>query len=222
MDNDSYFSDSSDSTCEPCLKGKECVKNNEDDLYNLISQFEEYQINVLDNNNWVELLKIVKDPETRSKIIDQIGNETSSSTNHANVIEPNNEPYTMSRVYSLLKDRRINSNPSSLKNILLEVENLKLEIKQLKNETRSQDIRIANLELINYTIKDPQVENIDNLNEPIGSKLLTNNTPDNQFLQVMDTYISKKWLVNIILKTDPFFTKQFTALIDSGADQNVI
>ncbi|KAK9668873.1 hypothetical protein RND81_13G093100 [Saponaria officinalis] len=39
MDNDSYFSDSSDSTCEPCLKGKECVKNNDDDLYNLISQF---------------------------------------------------------------------------------------------------------------------------------------------------------------------------------------
>ncbi|KAK9663673.1 hypothetical protein RND81_O220300, partial [Saponaria officinalis] len=72
MDNDSYFSDSSDSTCEPCLKGKECVKNNDDDLYNLISQFEEHQINVLDNNNWVELLKVVKDPETRSKIIDQI------------------------------------------------------------------------------------------------------------------------------------------------------
>ncbi|KAK9667069.1 hypothetical protein RND81_14G230300 [Saponaria officinalis] len=132
MDNDSYFSDSSDSTCEPCLKGKECVKNNKDneeDLYNLISQFEEHQINVLDNNNWVDLLKVFKDPETRSKIIDQIGNETSSSTNHAHVIGSNNEPYTMSRVYSLLKDRQTNSHPSSLKDILFEVENLKLEIK---------------------------------------------------------------------------------------------
>ncbi|KAK9705177.1 hypothetical protein RND81_07G038700 [Saponaria officinalis] len=80
MDNDSYFSDSSDSTCEPCLKGKECVKNDNNDLYNLISQFEEHQINVLDNKNWIELLKVIKDPETRSKIIDQMGNNTSSST----------------------------------------------------------------------------------------------------------------------------------------------
>ncbi|KAK9677788.1 hypothetical protein RND81_11G167100 [Saponaria officinalis] len=104
MDNDSYFSDSSDSTCEPCLKGKECVKNNNDDLYNLISQFEEHQINVLDNNNWIELLKVIKDPETRSKIIDQMGNDTSSSTSQVQEIEHNSEPSSMSKVYSLLKD----------------------------------------------------------------------------------------------------------------------
>ncbi|KAK9714056.1 hypothetical protein RND81_06G068600 [Saponaria officinalis] len=60
MDNDTYYSDSSSTICEPCLKGKECVKDN--DLYNLISQFEEHRINVLDNNSWVELLKVVKDP----------------------------------------------------------------------------------------------------------------------------------------------------------------
>ncbi|KAK9698776.1 hypothetical protein RND81_08G130300 [Saponaria officinalis] len=106
MDNDSYFSDSSDSTCEPCLKGKERVKSNEDDLYSLISQFEEHQINVLDNNNWVDLLKVVKDLEIRSKIIDQIGNETSPSTNHAHITDKNNEHYTMSRVHSLLKSRQ--------------------------------------------------------------------------------------------------------------------
>ncbi|KAK9672780.1 hypothetical protein RND81_12G124400 [Saponaria officinalis] len=58
MDDDTYYSDSSSTTCEPCLKGKECVKDN--DLYNLISQFEEHRINVLDNNSWVELLRIQK------------------------------------------------------------------------------------------------------------------------------------------------------------------
>ncbi|KAK9671709.1 hypothetical protein RND81_12G049400 [Saponaria officinalis] len=129
MDNDTYYSDSSSTICEPCLKGKECIKDN--DLYNLISQFEEHRINVLDNNSWVELLKVVKDPEIRSKIIDQIGNETSSSNNR--VIIPDNEPYSMTKVHSLLKARQTNSHPSSLKDILLEIENLKSEIRQLKN-----------------------------------------------------------------------------------------
>ncbi|KAK9705176.1 hypothetical protein RND81_07G038600 [Saponaria officinalis] len=196
MDNDSYFSDSSDSTCEPCLKGKECVKNDNNDLYNLISQFEEHQIKVLDNNNWIVLLKVIKDPETRSKIIDQMGNNTSSSTSQTQEIEPNN--------------------------ILSEVENLKSEIKHLKKETRSQDMRISNLEFVNYNVKGPQIDNIDNLNEPINKELLTDNIPNNHFLQAMDTFISQKWLVNITLKIGLFFTKDLTALIDSGADQNVI
>ncbi|KAK9689718.1 hypothetical protein RND81_09G076800 [Saponaria officinalis] len=187
------------------IDNSKCVKSNNDDLYNLISQFEEHQINVLDNNNWIELLKVIRDPETRSKIIDQMGNSTSSSTSQVQKVEPENEPYSMSKVYSLLKDQ-----------------SLKSEIKKLKNETRSQDIRISNLEFVNYNVKGPQIDNIDNLNEPINNELLTDNIPNNHFLQGMDTFISQKWLINITLKIGLFFTKDLTALIDSGADQNVI
>ncbi|KAK9705996.1 hypothetical protein RND81_07G097700 [Saponaria officinalis] len=223
MDDDTYYSDSSSTTCEPCLKGKECVKDN--DLYNLISQFEEHRINVLDNNSWVELLKVVKDPEIRSKIIDQIGDETSSSNNR--VIVPDNEPYSMTKVHSLLKTRQSNSHPSSLKDILLEIENLKSEIKQLKNEAKLRDVRIANLEMLNYSSPNPEIESIDNINETHSKadsreKIGQDNASTNHFLQAMDSFISQKWLVNITLKIDNFFIKEFTALIDSGADQNVI
>ncbi|KAK9756536.1 hypothetical protein RND81_01G104400 [Saponaria officinalis] len=199
------------------------IKNMDNDTY--YSDSSKHRINVLDNNSWVELLKVVKDPEIRSKIIDQIGDETSSSKNR--VIIPDNETYSMTKVHSLLKARKSNSHPSSLKDILLEIENLKSEIKQLKNEAKSRDVRIANLEMLNYSSPNPEIESIDNINETHNksdsmNKIGQGNSSTNHFLQAMDSFISQKWLVNITLKIDNFFTKNFTALIDSGADQNVI
>ncbi|KAK9665855.1 hypothetical protein RND81_14G141000 [Saponaria officinalis] len=90
------------------------------------------------------------------------------------------------------------------------------EIKKMDNDSYFSDSSDSTCEPC------PQIDNIDNLNEPINKELLTNNIPNNHFLQAMDTFISQKWLINITLKIDLFFTKDLTALIDSGADQNVI
>ncbi|XP_074299437.1 uncharacterized protein LOC141630534 [Silene latifolia] len=67
IDEDSYLSDFSDITsseCEPCSQNKPCIKE-ENDLYNLISQFEDNHIHVLESHHWVEILQKIKDPEAR-------------------------------------------------------------------------------------------------------------------------------------------------------------
>ncbi|XP_074291421.1 uncharacterized protein LOC141618213 [Silene latifolia] len=92
------------------------VKIMDNDSY--LSESEAQNINVLDNNQWVELLRTIKDPEMRSKIIDQIGNEPSTSNTEISFRTEKDykEPYTMSEVYNLLKM----ASPRSVDNAILQ------------------------------------------------------------------------------------------------------
>jgi hypothetical protein len=234
------------------MQGKVCVKDNrpiDNDIYNLISQFEDNKleminyIHVLDGSHWVEMLKTIQDPEIRSKIIDQIGNTTSTSqTNDIGLdreIQKYKEPYTMNEVFRLLKSRQTESQPASLKDILLEINNLKSEIRDLKTSAKEQDIRISNLEMANVLIST--VSNVsqtlnngqgqDNtdliqVDQPNNSEnkclVIAEESPAAKFLQTLESMISHKWYIKITLRIDNYFCKEFTALIDSGAELNVI
>ncbi|KAI5641313.1 hypothetical protein M9H77_00031 [Catharanthus roseus] len=96
-----HISNSSDES----LDDDTCLYN---DYYKLISQFQDSDINVLTNNNILEFLKTIKDPELRSRIIeslDDIPSTSSTSTPPKKEVEfvHNNNPYSMSEVYKLMK-----------------------------------------------------------------------------------------------------------------------
>ncbi|KAG5599852.1 hypothetical protein H5410_031222 [Solanum commersonii] len=61
----------SEDECLPCQQGLKCEAE-EDDLYKIYSQFKDLSLNVIDNDDVLDLLKNIKDPEVRAQIIDKI------------------------------------------------------------------------------------------------------------------------------------------------------
>uniref|UniRef100_M1DSA0 Uncharacterized protein n=1 Tax=Solanum tuberosum TaxID=4113 RepID=M1DSA0_SOLTU len=53
----------SEDQCSPCQQGLQCEKEEEDDLYEIYSQFMELRINVINNDDVLDLLKNIKDLE---------------------------------------------------------------------------------------------------------------------------------------------------------------
>ncbi|KAI5678296.1 hypothetical protein M9H77_09246 [Catharanthus roseus] len=152
-----HISNSSDESLEAdtCLckhNFSESEKEN-DDYYKLISQFQDSDINVLTHNHILEFLKSIKDPELRSKIIEKSLDDipsTSSTPPPKKDVEfvHNNNPYSMSEVYKLMKQRYEESHksPTTLKDLYGEINHLKDEIKMLKQINQKIDIRVSNLE----------------------------------------------------------------------------
>ncbi|KAI5675852.1 hypothetical protein M9H77_06802 [Catharanthus roseus] len=134
-----HISNSSDESLEAdtCLckhNFSESEKEN-DEYYKLISQFQDSDINVLTNNHILEFLKSIKDPELRSRIIESLDDipSTSSTTPPNKDVEfvSNTNPYSMSEVYKLMKQRYEESHksPTTLKDLYGEINHLKDEIK---------------------------------------------------------------------------------------------
>ncbi|KAI5672812.1 hypothetical protein M9H77_13176 [Catharanthus roseus] len=143
-------SDNSEETVCPYKQGSEtsAKENSEDDYYKLISQIKDSDINVLTNNHILEFLKSIKDQELRSRIIENLDDIPSTSTHSTKIAEefiPNNNPYTMTEVYKLMKQRFDNSykSPTTLNDLYGEINNLKEEIKMLKQINKNLDIRVS-------------------------------------------------------------------------------
>lgn len=171
------------------------------DIYKIQAQFEDLKINVLTSET-LDLLKLIKDDDIRNKIIEQFS-------------KPNNEkaqddtPYSMMEVNKMLKQRQKIDTPVTLNNLLEEFNNLKKEITNLKNKNKDFDNRIFNLEKGKSLVKinkDKEIIEIE----------------DNNFLQTIEMIISQKWWVKLILLINNTEIKEFTALVDSGADLNCV
>ncbi|KAL9679817.1 hypothetical protein QQ045_017687 [Rhodiola kirilowii] len=128
----------------------------------------------------MELLEDVKDPELRLKIIDQQPQE-------------------------LLKKA---GKPTSTQDLIIEIDNLKKEIQDIKRNNKRLDQKISRIE------KGKEVMTPHQDIEIIGI--------DDNFLSTLEIFITQKWHVKIRLLIDNYYSKEFTALVDSGADLNVI
>ena len=217
----------SESECEPCMMGQPCIKQDsntdfenkvdEKEFYKILSQFSDMKINVLTSNNILELLKTIKDPSLRTRIIEEINmdNMNPSSDKEEEIqekIDSPRGPYTMSEVMKQLKSKYQNKGENTtLNDLVKEIDNLKVEIKFLKNKTDIQEIRISNLENDSNKIDIPE-----------SSKSMENTTFNENFLSSLEMVISQKWYINISLLIDDHYSKPYTALVDSGADLNVI
>ncbi|KAI5663186.1 hypothetical protein M9H77_22509 [Catharanthus roseus] len=150
-----HISDSSDEeTVCPCKQGvSESGKENSDsndDYYKLISQFKDSDINVLTRDHILEFLKSIKDQELRSRIIENLDDIPSTSTHSTKTEEefiPNNNPYSMTEVYKLMKQRYEDSHksPTTLNDLYGEINNLKDEIKMLKQINKNLDLIAQNM-----------------------------------------------------------------------------
>ncbi|XP_060210888.1 uncharacterized protein LOC132637884 [Lycium barbarum] len=150
LENESYTSTSSDEECAPCQMGQPCTKGNkeEDEFYNLFSQYQDTNINVLDGNNLVDLLKTIKDPELRSQIIDKVNESPKKPKMQIGIqIQESPGPYTMSEVKKLLQQRRnIITTPATTQDLEKEIDNLKQEISTLKQHNMILDEKISRIE----------------------------------------------------------------------------
>lgn len=55
----------------PCQTGQTCENKGEDDVfYNIYSQFQDLEVNVLEKDKLIEFLQMIKDPRLRSQIIE--------------------------------------------------------------------------------------------------------------------------------------------------------
>ncbi|KAI5675239.1 hypothetical protein M9H77_06189 [Catharanthus roseus] len=130
----------------PCKQGSSNSEkeNSDDDYYKLISQFKDSDMNVLTQNHILEFLKSIKDQELRSRIIENLDDIPSTSTHSTKKEEeflPNNHPYSMIEVYKLMKQRYEDSHksPTTLNDLYGEINNLKDEIKMLKQINKHLD-----------------------------------------------------------------------------------
>ncbi|KAI5681023.1 hypothetical protein M9H77_02250 [Catharanthus roseus] len=142
IDHISDSSEESDENMCPC-KQDTSESESEADYYKLISQFKDSDINVLTNNHILEFLKSIKDQELRSRIVENLDDIPSTSTHSTKTEEefiPNNNPYSMTEVYKLMKQRYEDSNksPTTLNDLYGEINNLKEEIKMLKQILMSE------------------------------------------------------------------------------------
>ncbi|KAI5659500.1 hypothetical protein M9H77_28293 [Catharanthus roseus] len=204
-------SESSEEEMWPCKQGFSESDKEENDYYKLISQFQDSDINVLTNNHILEFLKSIKDPELRSRMIENMDDIPSTSTSPPKKeVEfiPNNNPYSMTEVYKLMKQRYEDSHksPTTLKDLYGEINHLKDEIKILKQMNQTLDTRVSNLEIKkDNPLVTPNL--FDNLHK-IG---------DENFLTTLDMITSFKFYVKITLLISKDEIKEFTALIDTGA-----
>ncbi|KAL9684625.1 hypothetical protein QQ045_022066 [Rhodiola kirilowii] len=153
-----------DSDGAPCKQGQPCHKQdseNEKTLYKMQSHFKDMEINMLSFKKTMELLKDVKDPELRLKIINHLDIIPATSEKQGTPKEIINKPYLMNEVYRRISQnkpylmnevyRRISQNteveePTSTHDLIIEINNLKREILDIKLNNERLDQRISRIE----------------------------------------------------------------------------
>ncbi|KAL9673972.1 hypothetical protein QQ045_030236 [Rhodiola kirilowii] len=210
----------SDSDCALCKQGQPCLKKyskNEEALYKLQSQFQNLEINMLSFKKAMELLEDVKDPKLRLKILDKLNTQldTTQGTSqpqevHREIVNP--RLYLMDEVYRQIRQKTEVEKSTSTHDLIIETNNLKKEIQDIKINNEHIDQRISRIEKRKEVMTSDQ-------DIPSNQNLKIN---DDHFLSTLEMFITQKWLVRVTLLINNDYSKDFTALIDSGADLNVI
>ncbi|KAG5581599.1 hypothetical protein H5410_052226 [Solanum commersonii] len=149
-------------TIDACeCRGDICSCEN-DEFYKLQSQFEDMNINTITFDNVIELLKEVTDNTLREKIIQLAANNKASSFNV--VEESKNEfeysaPYSLSEENNRLSQQHVVIRDTSFDDLKGEIEQLKQEIKSLKQNQIICDHRLTQIEFANNKDKNIVEEN---------------------------------------------------------------
>uniref|UniRef100_A0A7N0TK87 Peptidase A2 domain-containing protein n=1 Tax=Kalanchoe fedtschenkoi TaxID=63787 RepID=A0A7N0TK87_KALFE len=145
--------------------------SNEDEIYKLISQFKDTDsLNVLKGNDLIEFLQSIKDKELRSKVIESIDIPSSSETRqNKETFKPDNSPYMMSEVFESIRQKheKVSETPTNVLDLKIEIDNLKDEIKLLKQLNNNLNQRVSKLENV-----ETQTDLI-NPNEPLKEGFLS-------------------------------------------------
>ncbi|KAG5599471.1 hypothetical protein H5410_030841 [Solanum commersonii] len=128
-----------------------------DEFYKLQSQFEVLNLNTITSDNVIELLKEVTDNNLREKII-QLANDFEFDYI---------APYSLSKINNRLNKSTISTRDSSFDDLKYEIENLKNEIKSIKQNQMICDHRITQIETGNNkgknVVEEPTLAKLVNL-----------------------------------------------------------
>ncbi|KAF3670776.1 hypothetical protein T459_33790 [Capsicum annuum] len=115
-------------------------------------------------------------------------------------------PYTMTELKRLLRERqKVEAIPSITQDLKNEIDNLKKEISFLKSQNLALDQRVSALENQKLLpIEDSQT------------------LPEGDFLKTLEEEAHQHFYAKVTLLIDYNYKREFTALIDSGADYNCI
>ncbi|XP_070005720.1 uncharacterized protein [Nicotiana sylvestris] len=160
------YTPSSEEEQESCNKGQcsnHCC-NTDDELFNIYSQFRDLKINVLSNNNLIDLLRVIKDPELRSQLIDKIPTSAEVGT-EVEEIPSQKGPYTMSEIRKMMKNKSQPERLATVQDLSTEINHLKKEISELKASNVALDERIFRLEnsVVINTDSSVRIIEIDNI-----------------------------------------------------------
>ncbi|KAG5599206.1 hypothetical protein H5410_030576 [Solanum commersonii] len=185
FDNDKNC-DSPSTTCQ----GNTC--NCEDDeIYKLQSQFQDFNMNTITSDNVMELMKEVTDNKLCEKIINLANSNEASSSSSKPFENKKNDlndfeysaPYSLKEVDNrLIKRNTFPKKYSYFDDLKIEIENLKREIKSLKQNQLICDHRITQIELHNS--EDRELVNLDPKQE--------------MFFGMMQIITAYKWYVKCI------------------------
>ncbi len=171
-------------------------------------------------DNVIELLKEVTDNTLREKIIHLAASKTSSSPSISNDKKVKEEfhysaPYSLSEVHNRLSSKQTMVRDTSFDDLKGEIENLKEEIKSLKQNQMICDHRLTQIETANSKGKNIAEENT--LAKPFNL-----DPRQGMFLGMMQIVTAHKWYVKCTILIDNTFSITDIAMIDSGADVSCI
>ncbi|XP_070021475.1 uncharacterized protein [Nicotiana sylvestris] len=102
-------------------------------------------INILTNDSMIELLRVIKDPELRSQIIDKLPTSSEEGTK-VEEIPSQKGPYTMFEIIKMVKNKSQPKKMATVQDLRTEINYLKKEISELKASNVALDERIFKLE----------------------------------------------------------------------------
>ena len=201
LEKETFSSSEEEYMCKNNNCDNECCSSEikEDEIYQIISQFQNIEINVL-TSEILDLLKLIKDPQTKERIISSYINQEEGESSNT---QKDLKPFSLAELKVQLNQR--NKNPFDIKELKYEIDNLKQEVRSLQQDNRNLETRIIGLEKISIINPEQSREEHD---------FFANN--------IMEIITSQKWYGKIKLLIGDDFFLEVTALFDSGADLNCI
>nr|XP_009761043.1 PREDICTED: uncharacterized protein LOC104213276 [Nicotiana sylvestris] len=120
-----------DSLCKILLNSSPEISDTDEGSSSTSEDLRDLKINVLSNDNLIDLLRVIKDPELRSQLIDKIPTNPETGT-EVEEIPSQKGPYTMSEIRKMEKNKSQPERLATVQDLSSEISYLKKEISELK------------------------------------------------------------------------------------------